>query len=99
MKTSIADIERAILSLTDANDIRRVIAAVREVQSDRVRAAADKFKRGDKVRFVHRHMAIVGTVAKINPKTMALRDCYYEMTKSPCVNYRVSPTFCTKVSA
>lgn len=98
MKTNINELERAILALTEAGDITRVINAIREVQSQRVRSAADKFKRGDKVRFVHRHMVIVGTIYKINPKTMALRDCFYEMTKSACPNYRVSPTFCTKVA-
>ena len=94
----ISDLENAILALTDASDIRRVINAIREVQSGRSEAAMDNIKRGDKVRFVVRGSPIVGTVFKKNRKTVALRDCHYEGTTMRVVDYRVSATLCTKVA-
>lgn len=97
MKTTINDLESAILALTDAGDIRRVINAIREVQSERTANAIATFKRGDKVRFVAKGFAIVGVVDKMNRKTMSLRHCFYERSGVPVPNYRVSPTFCTIV--
>lgn len=99
MKTiTIADLERAILAIKDENDLRRVINAVREVQSARSETAVDAIKRGDKVRFTLRSgLAITGIVMKKNRKTVSLRNCVYERSQQPCVDYRVSATLCTVV--
>jgi hypothetical protein len=67
------DVIAAILTM-DSNQLNRVIEAVNQRRQWLARDSARQFRVGDIVSFSHRGMQIVGTVQKLNPKNIMVKQ-------------------------
>lgn len=96
---TIAELEAGVLALEWPDDIERIVTAIKTVRARQQSAAASEFAVGDRVKFNTKGTWIVGTVEKINTKSLSLTSCRDLMRDLPAPSYRVAPTLCMKVRA
>lgn len=94
---TIQELEAGVRALTNPNDVEQIVAAIKFVRERQQVTAASAFVTGDRVKFHAKGKWIVGTVEKINTKSLALKNCTYLHYGTTAPSYRVAPTLCVKV--
>lgn len=93
-----SELEAKVMGLTDPREIERIVEAVKFARGRVSTFAARTFFPGDKVAFTAKGNSIIGTVEKVNSKSLSLKNCIYG-NGTPAPSYRVAPTLVTKVPA